>query len=87
MEEYPKLLDEIRRGLAGRDAAVAGNAAHQLKGLLAQFGAEAARQAAYSVELPSRQGDLATASQNLQVLEAAMRLVHPELAKMAGSAA
>jgi CheY-like chemotaxis protein/HPt (histidine-containing phosphotransfer) domain-containing protein len=87
MEEYPKLLEEIRRGLAGQDAAVAGNAAHQLKGLLAQFGAETARQAAYGVELPARQGDLAAANQNLQVLEAAMRLVHPDLAKMAGSAA
>jgi len=87
MEEYPKLLDEVHRSVTGTDAPAACNAAHQLKGLLAQFGAETARQAAYAVELAARQGDLDMTGKNLQVLEAAMRLVHPELAKMAGSAA
>ena len=87
MEEYPKLLDEIRRGLAEQNAGAASNAAHQLKGLLAQFGAETARQAAYGVEQPAREGNLAMTSQNLPVLEAAMRLVQPDLAKMAGSTA
>jgi PAS domain S-box-containing protein len=85
MEEYPKLLDEIRRGLGEQNAAVASNAAHQLKGLLAQFGAETARQAAYAVEQPARQGDLAATRQNLQLLEEAMRRVHPDLVQMAGA--
>ena len=87
MEEYPKLLEEIRQGVAGQNAPAVCNAAHQLKGLLAQFGAETGRQAAYGVELPARQGDLAATSQNLLVLEEAMRRVHPDLAKMAGSVA
>lgn len=86
LEEYPKLLEDVRRGLAEQNAAAAGNAAHQLKGLLAQFGAETARQAAYAVELPARQGDLATMRQNLQILEEAMRRVHPDLAQMGGLA-
>jgi len=85
MEEYPKLLDEIRRGLGEQNAALASNAAHQLKGLLAQFGAETARQAAYAVEQPARQGDLAATRQNLQLLEEAMRRVHPDLVQMAGA--
>jgi CheY-like chemotaxis protein/HPt (histidine-containing phosphotransfer) domain-containing protein len=85
MEEYPKLLDEIRRGLGEQNAAVASNAAHQLKGLLAQFGAETARQAAYAVEQPARQGDLTATRQNLQLLEEAMRRVHPDLVRMAGA--
>jgi PAS domain S-box-containing protein len=85
MEEYPKLLAQIREGLDGHDAAAASSAAHQLKGLLAQFGAEAARQAAYAVEQPARQGDLSATGANLQVLEATMRRIHPELARMAGS--
>lgn len=85
LEEYPRLLDEVRRGLAEQNAAAASNAAHQLKGLLAQFGAETARQAAYAVEQPARKGDLASAHQNLQILEEAMRRVHPDLAQMAGS--
>ncbi len=84
LEEYPKLLEDIRQGLAGQNAALASNAAHQLKGLLAQFGAETARQAAYAVELPARQGDLASLRQNLQILEEAMRRVHTDLAQMAG---
>jgi PAS domain S-box-containing protein len=85
LEEYPKLLEEIRRGLGEQNATVASNAAHQLKGLLAQFGAETARQAAYAVEQPARQGDIAATRQNLQILEEAMRRVHPDLAQMAGS--
>ena len=87
MEEYPKLLSQIREGLDRQDAASVTSAAHQLKGLLAQFGAEAGRQAAFAVEQPARQGDLATAGVNCQVLEATMRRIHPELAKMAGSEA
>lgn len=85
LEEYPKLLEEIRRGLSEQNAAAACNAAHQLKGLLAQFGAETARQAAYAVEQPARQSDLATTRQNFQLLEEAMRRVHPDLAQMAGT--
>jgi len=85
LEEYPKLLSQIREGLDRQDAASAASAAHQLKGLLAQFGAEAGRQAAFAVEQPARQGDLATTGVNWQVLEATMRRIHPELAKMAGS--
>jgi CheY-like chemotaxis protein len=87
LEEYPRLLDGIRQALTRQNGPEACNAAHQLKGLLAQFGAEPGRQAAYSVELAARQGDLATASEALQTLEDAMRRVHPELVKMAGSAA
>lgn len=84
LEEYPKLLSQIREGLDRQDAASASSAAHQLKGLLAQFGAEAARQAAYAVEQPARQGDLSVTGVNFQVLEATMRRIHPELARMAG---
>ena len=85
LEEYPRLLSQIRAGLDGHDAASVSSAAHQLKGLLAQFGAETARQAAYAVEQPARQGDLSATGANLQVLEATMRRIHPELARMAGS--
>jgi signal transduction histidine kinase/DNA-binding response OmpR family regulator len=84
MDEYPRLMEQVRQSTKDGDAAGACNAAHQLKGLLAQFGAETARQAAYAVEQPARQGDLATINQNLAVLEAALRRMHPELAKMAG---
>ena len=87
LEEYPRLLTQIREGLDRQDAAAASSAAHQLKGLLAQFGAEGGRQAAYAVEMPARQGDLATTGANLQLLEAAMRRIHPELARMAGAEA
>jgi HPt (histidine-containing phosphotransfer) domain-containing protein len=85
LEEYPRLLSQIREGLGGHDAASVSSAAHQLKGLLAQFGAETARQAAYAVEQPARQGDLSATGADLQVLEATMRRIHPELARMAGS--
>jgi HPt (histidine-containing phosphotransfer) domain-containing protein len=86
LQEYPKLMNEIRAGLARQDAAGVCNSAHQLKGLLAQFGAETARQAAYGVEQPARQGDLEAVARNMLVLEAAMRRIQPELAQAAGQA-
>lgn len=87
LEEYPRLLAQIHEGLDRQDPATATSAAHQLKGLLAQFGAEAARQAAYAVELPARQGDFAATGVNLQLLEATMKRIHPELLRMAGGEA
>jgi PAS domain S-box-containing protein len=83
LDEYPRLMAQIQEGLdEGIQHRVHG-AAHQLKGLLAQFGAEAAQQKAYAVESLARQGNLAAAGQALKELEDAMRRLRPEIERAA----
>lgn len=87
LDEYPQLLAQIQEGLdEGIQHRVHG-AAHQLKGLLAQFGAEGARQKAYAVETLARQGDLAAAERAMQELAESMNRLRPALAEVAGGGA
>lgn len=69
MEDYPRLLDEIRSALARGDAHSLEHAAHTLKGSVANFGAEAAREAAFRLESMGRAGDLKPATQAYTELE------------------
>ncbi len=54
--EYPRLLDLARQGLKRGDLVAVGGHAHQLKGLLAQFGCESGRAAAVVLESAAKQG-------------------------------
>lgn len=79
LEEYPRLYQAIRGGIgAGNPPAVIG-AAHQLKGLLAQFCADAGRELAWQVELAAKEGDLARAADAADRLSAEWELLRPEL--------
>jgi len=69
MEDCPKLLGEIRTAVQVADARGLENAAHTLKGSVANFGAEAAREAARRLESMGRAGDLKPASQAYAELE------------------
>jgi PAS domain S-box-containing protein len=83
LEEYPQLLGQIREGLdEGIQHRVHG-AAHQLKGLLAQFGAEDARLKALAVETLGRQGNLNAAEQAMRELDEAMHRLRPALEQIA----
>ena len=81
-EEYPRLLDGVRSGLRAGDGVAVNAAAHQLKGLLAQFGADRARDVAYSVETAGRAGDLKQAGEAFGELEQVMEKLQPELTAM-----
>jgi len=87
LEEYPQLLDGVRQGLASGDTHSAYSAAHQLKGLLAQFGGEAARLKALAVESAAKAGDLSAALAAFPDLESIMTRLHPELVEMASGSA
>jgi PAS domain S-box-containing protein len=59
-EDSPELLRQIREGLEQSDARLVERAAHSLKGLAANFSAQAAVSAALHVEEAARAGDLAS---------------------------
>lgn len=83
LEEYPRLMDEIRTSIGSGNAQAGANAAHQLKGLLGQFGAEAARAVAMKVEQQFRTGEISDAQPTLTDLESAMSSIHQELQLLA----
>ena len=83
LEEGPRLLGELRHALDRGDAHGARNAAHQLKGLLAQFCAAQAREAAWEVELAARESDFIRARAKLAGLESLMEALRPELERLA----
>ena len=82
-EEGPRLLREAESALAAGDAAAVQNAAHQLKGLLAQFCADAAREAAWQLELEARRADLIAAAPRLEALRSHLAEALPELRRLA----
>lgn len=85
-EEYPQLLDGVRIGLRSGNGAAVNAAAHQLKGLLAQFGADRARDAAFAVETAGRACDLKAAGDSFGELERLMKKLRPELRAMIAAA-
>lgn len=85
-EEYPQLLDGVRTGLRAGNGTAINAAAHQLKGLLAQFGADRARDAAFLVETAGRAGELKQAGEAFTELERLMEKLLPELRAMISAA-
>ena len=70
IEDCPKLLSQIRSAVSGGDARALEQAAHTLKGCVANFGADAAYQAALRLERIGRAGELDDASSACSNLEA-----------------
>jgi len=68
-EDSPRLLSQIRSAVRGADAPALEKAAHTLKGCVANFGAQAAVQAALRLERMGRAHDLAEASGACRTLE------------------
>jgi HPt (histidine-containing phosphotransfer) domain-containing protein len=83
LEEYPRLFETMRAGVEAEDPSAIISAAHQLKGLFGQFGAEAARTIALNVEMAARAGDLPAVSGLLHELHLSLNRMEPELREMA----
>ena len=79
LDECPRALLEIHQAIAGEDAAKLENAAHSLKGSVANFGASAAVAAALRLEQMGRSQQLLEASETLRTLEQALSVVCAEL--------
>jgi len=81
--EYPRLLEKAKLGLESGDFALVGSNAHQLKGLLAQFGCEAGRAASLRLESASKLGQLEEAGNAAAELERLLSAARPELETLA----
>ncbi|WP_169977316.1 hybrid sensor histidine kinase/response regulator [Tautonia rosea] len=73
LEDFPELLDQLRRGLLSDDARVVERAAHSLKGLTASCGSGPARKAAGRVEQIGRENRLADAPEAVEHLVAELQ--------------
>jgi CheY-like chemotaxis protein len=85
LEECPLLLQQIRLGLAQRDAARLRLAAHTLKGSIASFGAPAAYAAALRLETLAQDGNLDEAAVAWATLEQEIRRFLPALTALTRS--
>jgi two-component system sensor histidine kinase/response regulator len=79
LDEYPRVLDDIRKALATGDAPLLERSAHGLKGSVANFGARAAVDAAFELEQLGKAGKLDRVPPALAALERALACLHAEL--------
>ncbi len=79
IEECPGALAEIQQAVALGDAAKLENAAHALKGSVANFGARDAVAAAFRLEQMGRANQMSEAGEMLGRLETALSAVCAEL--------
>jgi HPt (histidine-containing phosphotransfer) domain-containing protein len=82
LEEYPRLLAEIRSSLDSGDPVRLERAAHSLKGSVGNFGARAAFDAALRLELLGRAHDLGPGEDAWQSLQREMERLRPALVEM-----
>jgi CheY-like chemotaxis protein/HPt (histidine-containing phosphotransfer) domain-containing protein len=75
LDDYPRLMAEIRQSIDQRNAAALMRAAHTLKGAVGNFAAKAACEATLRLEMMGRQGDLTAA-------ETAYAALHTELERL-----
>ncbi len=85
IEECPRVLAEIRAGLAAGDAKRVGLTAHRLKGSARHFGARSTMAAAAAVESLADAGDLAAVAAALPALEAEVTRLADALAQGNGT--
>jgi two-component system, sensor histidine kinase and response regulator len=79
LDECPRALLDIHQALERQDAAKLENAAHSLKGSVANFGASAAVAAAFRLEQMGRVQQLVEAPEAFRALEQALAVVCTEL--------
>ncbi len=69
LDDYPNQMEQIQKGILAGDSKAVEQAAHSLKGSVANFAAGRAREAAYRVEVLGREGNLGEAKEALADLE------------------
>ncbi len=83
LDEYPQLIGKIRDGVQSGNLAEAGGVAHQLKGLLGQFGCDQGREIALTLESAAEEGLMDAAQAGIDALDQFMLKATPELRAMA----
>jgi two-component system, sensor histidine kinase and response regulator len=82
IQECPRAFAQIQEAIACADAAKLENAAHALKGSVANFGARNAVEAAFRLEQMGRANEMKDAEEMLGKLESALSAVCAELASL-----
>jgi CheY-like chemotaxis protein/HPt (histidine-containing phosphotransfer) domain-containing protein len=72
VDDYPEQLESIAVAIREGDNAVLENAAHSLKGAVANFRITHLRELAYKLEVMGREGDLTGAEETLEALKTAI---------------
>jgi CheY-like chemotaxis protein len=83
-DQVPDLLDDIRRGVAGRDAGLLRNSAHRLKGAASNIGAVAVALRSGDLERAGREGSFDGLATLVEELSAVVRTTMGELTRYAG---
>ncbi len=83
LEDCARLLDEIRTAIAVRDARALEQAAHTLKGSVANLAAEPSRAAAFRLETLGRGGQFEQAPEACQELESGIERFSAALSALA----
>jgi len=79
LEEYPKVLMDLRDALTREDGRLLERTAHGLKGSVSNFGARAAVEAAIRLENMGRARQFNEVDRALNTLEHALAALRPEL--------
>jgi HPt (histidine-containing phosphotransfer) domain-containing protein len=82
LDEYPRALEAIHKGLATGDAQMIERSAHGLKGSVANFAARAVVDAAFHLEQLGRAQKLDQVPAALAVLERSLTCLHAELSSL-----
>jgi HPt (histidine-containing phosphotransfer) domain-containing protein len=72
-DNWPKQMAQMREGMSSRDAVLVQRAAHTLRGLLGNFGADPATALCRKIEVASAAGDLEGPAPSIELLELEMR--------------
>lgn len=78
IEDYPRLLEELKSSIAQSDSSTVERIAHTLKGRLAFFGMTTGMGEAKELEDMGRAGNLAGAWRALAEMAAALEVILPE---------
>jgi HPt (histidine-containing phosphotransfer) domain-containing protein len=82
IDDYPRSLAELHQALAAGDAQTVNHAAHGLKGAVANFGAQPAVAAAFTLEQMGRTRDLTAAPEIMADLQIALAKLREELERL-----
>ena len=78
LQDYPRLVEEMRHAILQNDHSELERAAHTLKGRLAFFGFNAMRDRLFTLEMMGRERDSVNTKQALAEIESAMGRILPE---------
>ncbi len=85
LDDYPKVMGELKKAIVSRDPELVERAAHTLKGSVSNFGADHVFDAALRLETLGRNEDLATVEPAFAQLETTLAALRPELIELATS--